>query len=163
MKNQPDSGKSGRRAFLRGAGAAASAALAPGVAATALAGGEERTREDVAAIRKLYRDYAAGFAAQHADSGVEVQLRLLRDPAQPPDRIEIAAGGQSARAQFHCMVQTSRPLVGNAPLLAMARLQGQHRETWWEAGVHELDCVKADGKWKIRQVAYRRGGLVTLR
>lgn len=163
MANRTNSEESGRREFLRGAGAAASAALVPAAAATTPAGHAERTQDDAAAIRRLYQEYAAGFGAQCADSGAAVQLRLLRDPAQPPDTIQVAADGQSARAQFHCMVQTATPLVGQASLLEMARLQGQHGETWWEAGVHEIDCVKVEDRWAIRQLAYRKGGVVTLR
>lgn len=163
MKHEPEAERSGRRAFLRRAGAAASAAVVPGAAATVLPRGEERTGEDAAAIRELYQEYVASFPARSTAPGGDVQLRLLRDPLQVPDTIEIAADGQSARARFHCMMRTARPLAGHAPLLEMARLQGQHWETWWEAGVHELDCVKADGRWEIRQVAYRGGSPVTLR
>lgn len=163
MANRANSEESGRRAFLRGAGAVASAALVPATAAAAPGSQMERTQDDAAAIRTLYQEYAAGFGAQCAEPGAAVQLRLLRDPAQPPDTIRVAAGGQTARAQFHCMVQTATPLVGQSSLVEMARLQGQHGETWWEAGVHELDCVKVEGQWTIRQLAYRKGGVVTLR
>jgi hypothetical protein len=93
-----------------------------------------------------------------------MQLKVLHDPSQLADAIEIAPGGQSARASFHCLVQTATPLVGHGPsLLEMARLQGQQHETSWEAGVHDLDCVKLDGQWTIRQLAYRKTGPVTLR
>lgn len=158
MKHEPDSVKSGRRAFLRGAGAVASAAVVPG-ASTAAA----PTPDATAAIRQLYVDYAAGLASQTAIHGTAVQVRMLADPAQPADTIELAADSLSARACFHCVLQTDTPLVGSASLFALARLQGQHHETRWESGAHELDCVKVDGQWQIRTVVFRGTGPFTLR
>jgi hypothetical protein len=191
---------SGRRDFLRKSGAAVSAALVPAApAAFALteesASGQVGPPEDIAAVRKLYQDYAGcvaerafehlrslftkdgeilfngrrtavrerGFGylqgsasgARPEQSGQEAaQLRLLQDPAEPPDRIVIADDRQSARAAFRCVARIAAPLVGNAPLVEMARLQGQHAETWWEGGSHELDCVKVGDSWKIRRLAY---------
>lgn len=163
MKNQADSSNGARRAFLRRAGAVA-ATLVPGAAATVLAGNAGRADDDVTAIRKLYRDYSAGLAAQRAEPGAAMQLRVLHDPSQPEDAIEVASGGQSARASFHCLVQTATPLVGRGPsLLEMARLQGQHHETSWEAGVHQFDCVKLDGHWTVRRLTYRKAGPVNPR
>jgi hypothetical protein len=163
VKKQADSSNSARRAFLRGAGAVA-AAFVPGAAATVLAGNAGRTHDDAAAIRKLYRDYTAGLPARRAEPGAAMQLKVLHDPSQPEDAIEVASGGQSARASFHCLVQTATPLAGRGPsLLEMARLQGQHHDTSWEAGVHELDCVKLDGQWTIRRLTYRKAGPVTPR
>jgi hypothetical protein len=96
---------------------------------------------------------------QSGPSGAEaVQLRLLQDPAQPPESLTVSPDGQSATAQFRCMVETATPLVGDASLLEMARLQGQHSHTWWEDGVYALDCVKAGESWRIRRLTYNRAG-----
>jgi hypothetical protein len=156
----------GRRAFLRGTGAAISAALVPAVAAVDETA--ETAREDAAPIRQLYRDWAVRVAGgrhrEFADLfAVDTDpfapaglLRLMRDPAQPPGTIAFAPDGRSAIAQFPCMAQIAVPLRGNGSVVEMARLQGQHAETWWESGIHELDCLKTGAGWKIRSVAYRR-------
>jgi hypothetical protein len=161
----------GRRAFLRGTGAAMSAALVPAVAAVD-ATAADRTREDAGLIRQLYRDWAACLAGQRrreyadlfsAESETCVPgglLRLMQDPAQPSETIEFAADRRSAVARFHCLAQIAAPLRGNASVVEMARLQGQHDRTWWESGIHELDCVKTGAAWKIRNLAYRRSTAV---
>lgn len=179
MKNDQTNAKRGRRAFLRGTGAAITAALAPAAAGAALTGGETRpsaSAGDAAAIRQLYQDYAARLASGPAEDLMAlftqdgealldrrrfadretVQLRLLQDPAQPTDSVEVSADGRSARARFHCLAQTAAPLSGNSTVVEMARLQGQYKTTWWEGGVHSLDCVKTRDGWKIRRLTYSK-------
>ena len=106
MKNQKTSdsqvasrrSSSGRRDFLLRSGTVVSAMLAPSAAGVAHGGaGESRLdqnlaqREDEAAIRQLYQEYAARVAAGaiHADppesSDAEpVELRLMQDPVLRP-------------------------------------------------------------------------------
>lgn len=145
--------KTGRRAFLRGTSVAIPAALVP---AAAQAASVQASSDDAAAIRKLYQDYAARLAGGAAEGPSPVQLRLLNDPAQPPDAIAISADGRSATARFHCLAQVAAPFTGNDTLVQMARLQGQYKATWWESGVYSLECVKTGGAWKIQRLAYRR-------
>jgi hypothetical protein len=172
---------SGRRDFLRRSGTVVSAMLAPAAAGIAHAGtgeslnienrlrqnsGQPALLEDTAEISKLYRDYAAHLATQAShsaplpqQSGTGIaQLRLMQDPAQQADTITVAPDRRTATAQFHCVAQIAVPLRGHGSLLEMARLQGQHSETWWESGIHELDCVKTSAGWKIRRVVYRKAG-----
>jgi hypothetical protein len=178
MKNQqtPDSRaasgcpKSGRRDFLRGSGTVVSAMLVP-AAGIAQAGagenlnnrpGQESGRlallEDAAEIRKLYRDYAVQLATQAGKPGSlpGTPVRVMQDPAQPAETITVAPDRRYATAQFGCMTQIAVPLMGHESLLEMARLQGQHSQTWWESGIHELDCVKTSAGWQIRSVVYRK-------
>jgi hypothetical protein len=128
--------------------------------------------EDTAAIRELHRAYAALVAAQAPDvlrnlftedaaitkqsPGGTLHVRVLQAP-ESPESITIAADRQSACARFHCLVQTEEPLIGNAPLLEIARMQG-NRNMWWETGTHELDCVRSGDSWKIRRLVYRASG-----
>lgn len=165
---------SGRRDFLRQSGTVVSAILAPAAAGIAHARSGEGERpdggfhqdseqfarlEDAAAIRELYQDYAAHLTAQAGQPGAQaVQLRLMQDPARRADTIAVAPDRKSATARFHCVAQTAVPLTGEGSLLDMARLQGQYAETWWESGIHELDCVRTGSGWKIRSVAYRTAG-----
>ncbi len=142
----------GRRAFLRGAGGAISAAL---VARPAAASRLEPAADDAALIRGLYRDWAASVSAERPRDGL---IGLMHDPAAPPETIEFGTDAATAVARFHCRAQLSTALVGDASLIEMARLQGQHAETWWESGIHELDCEKTPEGWKIRRVAYQRIG-----
>ena len=74
-----------RRSFLRGSGAALSAALASQVTA----GVADAHSDDAAAISKLYRDYAAGPAAAPARQSAEnsTPIRVLQDPAHAQDEI----------------------------------------------------------------------------
>lgn len=149
-------GKSGRRAFL--SAAAVSAALAPtaGIAASAAEPRLNR-REDIAAIRRLYRDYAAGLAARPDDPATEpIPVRVLQDPAQHEDNIAIAADGLAASARFPCLAQIATPLSGPGSLLEMARLQG-NREMRWESGVILMECVKETGGWRSRKTLIRIG------
>jgi hypothetical protein len=136
MKNQ----KSNRRSFLKGSGAVVSSALVPAAANAAISQFDDR-----AEIRKLYRE----FVAQQSD-----HLRVLRDPSHEEDTIAIAADGRTATARFHSVVQNATPLVGDAPLLEMARQQGIYAKQWWESGTHELTCVKGNGVWRIDTVRY---------
>jgi hypothetical protein len=137
MKNQ----KTNRRGFLKGSGAVVSSALIPAAAHAASQAG------DSAEIRKLYRE----FVTRQSD-----HLRVLRDPSHEDDTIQIAPDGNTAIARFHCLVENATPLIGDAPLLEMARQQGLHAEQWWEAGIHELTAVKKDGAWRIEMVAYSK-------
>lgn len=152
--NRLEKTNAGRRAFLYRSGAAISGVL--GAATVGLAERSPGSSDDVAAIRRLYREYAATIASQTVDpSNTEpVHVRLLHDRAAPDDIIVVAPDGQSASARFHCMVQTVQPLVGDARLIEMARLQG-NTTSWWERGVHSLDCVKTGDGWKIQRMVYR--------
>ena len=144
---------SGRRAFL--SAAAVSAALAPATGFAAIADQNPDLREDIEAIRRLYRDYAAGLGAMPEHPVTEpVPVRLLQDPAEHQDGITIAADGLSASARFPCLVQTAVALAGNGSLLEMARLQG-NRETRWENGIILMECAKESGGWRSKKTLIR--------
>lgn len=148
------SAKSGRRAFL--SAAAVSAALAPTAGFSAVATEQSLDRrEDIAAIRRLYREYAAGLRAipEHLGTGPS-PVHVLQDPAEHEDSITIAADGLAASACFPCLVQTAIPLAGSGSLLEMARLQG-NRETRWESGVVSMECVRESGGWRSLKTLIR--------
>jgi len=56
-------------------------------------------------------------------------------------------------------VQTVPPLVGEALLIETARLQGNWT-SWWESGIHELECSNTGDEWTIRRLVYRPIGVV---
>jgi SnoaL-like protein len=169
MKNQQTSDSqpaSRRRDFLRRS--VVSAILAPPAAGIAhtMAAPEPTSSEDEVEIRQLYRDYTARLATEagrpdslsEASPAEPAPLRLMHDPAQPGETITVSQDRRSASARFPCMAQMAVPLTGDGSLLAMARLQGQYSQTWWEDGIHELDCVRSDAGWKIRDVVFRKAG-----
>jgi hypothetical protein len=144
---------SGRRAFL--SAAAVSAALSPTAGFAALATEESLDyREDVAAIRRLYREYAAGLAAMPRPATEPASVRVFQDPAEHEDSIRIAVGGLTASARFPCLLQTAIPHSGHGSLIEMARLQG-NRETRWENVVIIMECVKETGGWRSRETLIR--------
>ena len=143
--NKDKNQKSDRRSFLRCSGAVVSAALVP---ATAHAASQVAFQvDDHTEIRKLYRD----FITKQSD-----HLRVLHDPSHDEDTIELAPDSRTAIARFHCLVENATPLIGDSPLLEMARQQGLNAEQWWESGVHQLTCTKAHGEWRLESASYRK-------
>lgn len=112
---------------------------------------EHTNPDDSAAIRRLWRAYAATCF-----------LRVLQDPARQPDAIHIAPDRKSATGEFHCLAHIAEPIAGHGSLIEMARLQG-NREARWEHGVHELECVNTPQGWQIQRAVYRPSarGIVT--
>jgi hypothetical protein len=139
-----------RRAFL--SGVAASVAIAPlAEGSTPPSTGQPGMLEDVPAIRGLFRAYAASLPGE----GEAMPVRLLQDPTEAEDSIVVSADRRTAHARFHCLVKMVTPLVGDAPLLEMARQQGC-ADTRWESGFLELECLRNDDGWQIQRLIYRR-------
>jgi hypothetical protein len=156
MKSQSQRPESGRRSFLRRSGAVVSAMLVPAAAGIAHAEtGNAGTLEDAAAIRKLYQEYAAGLAQAGPGQGTTI-LRLVHEPGAAGETITLAPDRRSATATFACLAQIAVPLGGSGSLVDMARLQGQHARTWWENGIHELECARTAAGWQIRRLEYRK-------
>ena len=161
-----------RRRFLCKAGAALSAPLAVAGANISASGAQDRTSiearladlEDVNAIRKLHRTYAAlinrqahdevaGLFAVPSEARVDESIgSLSADPFGEDDVIELAPEGQSATGQFQCIVQTRTPIGPNCTLVEMARAQGEGFIERLQRHVVEAAYVKEASVWKIRRV-----------
>ncbi len=102
-------------------------------------------------IRRLYIDcFGRGFTGH--DSG-PVHGFLL-DQTQEQDVIDIAPHRKSARARFHCLMQTGVEVVSDSPMMEMARQQGQGVLQWWEGGIYENSYVRDGDVWKIQRLGY---------
>jgi hypothetical protein len=101
-------------------------------------------------IRRLYREH---FGPGKAQAAGPVHSGLLTTPQQQ-DAVEVAPGGQSAKARFHRLVQASIRDTTEYPMMHLARQQGRDILQWWEDGVFENSYVKAGGVWKIETLSY---------
>lgn len=71
------------------------------------------------------------------------------------DSVEISADLRSATAVFPYSIQVGMPFETDNSHAAMARLQGEGVQTWWEGGVYRVAYRKsADGRWQISQLEY---------
>lgn len=156
----------GRRKFIRGAGAAVTAAVAGSQAAASEADNLQHKLgllEDSNAIRALQQRLLAALQQQDdaqlaalfatTDIAPLHQARLL-DARFDDESIDLAPDRRSARAQLHAHVQLAQPFTGNGTLQQMARLQGQAERQWSERGVYTAHYVKAGTEWKIRTLEY---------
>jgi acyl-CoA hydrolase len=164
-----------RRFFFRQAGAALSAPLALAASLAPEARGEAReadpTRvaelEDARAIVDLHRRYArvvnAGayeelskLFAEPASAQVDVTIRALRaEDFGDRDVVEVAADRSTATARIHCTVDTATPIEPDGTLVEMARQQGEGVLKRSESRVLEHECVRVDGRWRIKRSVFR--------
>jgi hypothetical protein len=163
---------SSRRRFFFKAGAALSAPLAAGtvVAGSADSPGSAtaavETLRDIEAIRKLQQNLAREINAGTAERAAAHFVRLMDattlagirrlTPADfgETDLIEIEPDGLSARARFHCKVETETPIEAGGTLVEMARQQGEGFVRRCETRVLEADYSRRDGCWKIEQLRF---------
>lgn len=166
---------SGRRGFLRKAGAALAAPLAAGAASASPRLPDERDTsqarlarlEDVDAIRQLTRRYvrhvnagehreAAALFARPPNADTRTgPTTLATDPLGGEDTIDIAANGATATARLHCSAEMETPIEPMTPLVEMARAQGGGVMKRSERGVLEGAYVKLGGCWKIERISFR--------
>lgn len=75
---------------------------------------------------------------------------------QQQESVEVSADRLTAKAVFPYSIQVGRPIETESSLAAMARLQGEGVEMWWEGGVYRVSYRKdaAEGRWKIRRLEY---------
>jgi hypothetical protein len=103
-------------------------------------------------VRRLYCKL---FNSGSTGKKIEPAPGYAQDSEQLQDIVEVAADRRSATARFPYSIQVGRPMSGDSPLVAMARLQGEGIVKWWEAGIHEVSYVKAGENWKIKKLEYR--------
>ncbi|MBN2371756.1 MAG: nuclear transport factor 2 family protein [Vicinamibacteria bacterium] len=103
-------------------------------------------------VRRLFVEHFGRGLAENRKAPIQ---GFLLDHAQQEDIVEVAPDRQSAKARFHCIVQSGVPVESNSSLLAMARLQGQGIAQWWEGGVFDNTYVKEKDVWKISRLDYR--------
>jgi hypothetical protein len=146
-----------RRAFLKGGAAIAApvAAVAPAIA-LAQNGLHARVQrlEDDAAIRELHHSWLREVNAGEREVLLgHVVRRIIADHAGAPDRVEIAADGQSAVGYFDCVIETEAPLAEDCTLVQMANAQGSGALHRTERRTLTIDYSKIRGDWKIVKIA----------
>lgn len=102
------------------------------------------------------RLFAARFRSGHTGRSIEPAPGFELDAGQLQDSVEVSADLKSAGAVFPYSIQVGRPVESETSLAAMARLQGEGVQTWWEGGVYRLTFTRAaaDAKWQIQRLEY---------
>lgn len=162
-------GKTTRRSFFGGAGAALAAPIASSAGFAGEGDGADRAAErlaaveDLNAIRALEQRYArlvgAGngeaMAALFASPGSARLDEHLRSVVLDGDGAIALRGDGTATSHVPCIVTTATPIECCGTLVEMARLQGDGFVARCERRVLEGAYVKRGGAWKIERVAYR--------
>ncbi len=147
-----------RRSFLRGGALLAAPIAAVSASAVALAGDGSKARvkrlEDEAAIRDLHQSWLRRVNAGERDALLDSSVhRVIADHAGAPDKIEIAADGQSATGHFDYAVEVEAPLARDCTLAQMAHAQGHGIFYRTERRTLTVAYTKVGGAWKIAKVA----------
>ena len=153
-----------RRAFIRSAGVAVTAAVAGSGASAATLSAESQLDAvaDVNAINALQQQCfklmqqqdAAGLTPLFAAPTVPVHAASLLDTRIDATHIEVAPDRQSATASCSAQIVLGTALAGAGTLQQMARLQGQTERQWSETGVYTARYVKLGTAWKIRSLRF---------
>jgi len=152
-----------RRAFLKGGALLAAPVAVAAAGPIATVGCQDdctRVRlkqlEDEAAIRELHHSWVRQVNAgdRHALSDATVR-RISVDHAGAPERIDIAANGESAVGYFDHAVETETPLAKNCTLAQMAHAQGSGVLRRSERRLLTVDYTKCGSAWKIGKVTLR--------
>jgi hypothetical protein len=153
-----------RRNFFWKAGTALSLPLAAAASTTSSVAADASA--PAKSIRQLQQALAhqisdaTGLAAELFASGespteLDCVTRLLPADFGEHDAIEIAADGLTARATFHCAVETQVPIAAEGTLIEMARAQGEGFVRATDRRVLEMVCVCKAQTWKIETLALR--------
>ncbi len=150
-----------RRTFLKGSALLAAPLAAASVSAAALADEElqahVRCLENEAAIRDLHQAYLRQVNAGERGALLDRTVRrIVADHAGAPDRIEIAADGQSAVGYFECTVVAETLLATDCTLAQMAHAQGGGSIVHTERRLLTAGYTKASGAWKIARLTLTR-------
>jgi len=155
-----DNSTSTRRKFLKGGALLAAPLAATSIGAIALADNGLQTRvtrlEDEAAIRELNQSWLRRINAGQREAQLDGAVRrITAHHAGAPDRIEIAAGGQSAVGQFDCAVELETPLARDCTLAQMAHVQGNGSVRRTERRMLTVSYTKTGSAWAIGKVGLR--------
>lgn len=141
-----------RRNFFLKAGTALSLPLAGAAAAEDV---RPDPVDDVTSIRRLQQALAREIAAGRPPEELAEVTRIRPADFGAHDIVAIAADGRTARATFHCSVETRVPIPGAGTLIEMARAQGEGFVRSTNYKMLEMVCVRTGRIWKIDTLAMR--------
>jgi SnoaL-like domain len=103
-------------------------------------------------VSRLYREH---FASSKTGKNMEQAPGFELTADQQQDNVLVYQDCLSAEATFPYSIQVGSPIELDTSLAAMARLQGEGVQTWWEGGVYKIAYRKdGAGGWKVSRLEY---------